>query len=525
MKKNKIINFLLLGMLIVLVSASLIGCQNKDNENSNNEVAETESNRVKEELVLVEREIASNTDPNFYPGSNHYLCNGAAETLFKIDEKGNVNPMLAKDSKQLDPKTWEISLRPEAVFWSGEPVNSKAVIKSLERTRKTNSRAISSLEGMSFTEKDDWTIEVKTESENQPVPLNLAYMELAIINADKAHDKVETMDMTGMYKVVEFEPKKRIVLEVNDNYYGKKPVIKRIVDEEISDNQARTLAAMSGEADIVRNISNESVAELRDNSEIVLYNIPASNTETIYLNLKRPYLQDEKVRQALSWGLNREELVLLGTENLSIPITSWLSSNPKYETERNIIYTKYDLEKAGQLLDEAGWKLNAEGKRTKNGEILKINLMTWGQDKALGEAIQSQWINLGIDSQVNYGDYSLIEQARETGEWDALIEAWQTYGSEYSLLSGQFSPDGVANYGKYNDDKTNQLLNELKTATDEDTVKKLSIEINRRVTEQAPSIFICPRVETTAVNSSLKGFKGHFRQFENVITADLYFAE
>ena len=45
MKKNKIINFLLLGMLIVLVSASLIGCQNKDNENSNNEVAETESNR------------------------------------------------------------------------------------------------------------------------------------------------------------------------------------------------------------------------------------------------------------------------------------------------------------------------------------------------------------------------------------------------------------------------------------------------------------------------------------------------
>lgn len=265
--KKKIIS---IAFVAVLALVLFVGCGNDKNTQDVSGQKSTEATKTvdtkatdQEELIFVEREIASKTDPNFYPGSSHYLANGASETLFKIQANGEVEPFLAKGSKQIDETTWKIDLRPEAKFWSGESITAQAVIDSLERSRETNVRALPFLEGISFTPIDDYSFEAKTERKNLNLPLSLAYMELSIINASKAHDSIETMDMSGMYKVVEFQPKKKIVLEINENYYGKKPTIKRIIHEEIMDNEARTLAASSGRADIVRGIPNESVAQLK----------------------------------------------------------------------------------------------------------------------------------------------------------------------------------------------------------------------------------------------------------------------
>ncbi len=477
----------------------------------------------KDELVFVEREIACNPDPSYYPGSNHYINNGAIETLFKVDPEGKVQPCLAKDSERVDEYTWKIYLRPEGKFWSGKPIDAEAVIGSLERSRKTNARALPFLEGLTFAILDPWSFEVKTARANLPVPLNLSYMELCIFNSQALHNSVETMDMSGMYKVVAFEPKQRMTLEINPHYYGKKPTIPRIIHEQIGDPETRTLSILSGRADMVFHISNESIPQLKKAKDVVLYTTPASNTQTIYLNLRKPLLQDIRVRQALSWGLDREEIVFLGTEGLSIPLTTWISSNPKYRDHQRDIYTHFDPEKAALLLDEAGWKLGKDGFRHKGNQDLAIKLMTWGQDKALGETIQHQWAKLGVKAQVQHGDYSLIQAARETGEWDATIEAWQTFGDEYSLLAGQFSPSGSANYGEFNDPTTNTLLEQLSETSTEKERRELTIKINARVTEQCPAIFICPRVQTSAIRDNLKGFVEHFRQFENAVNANLRF--
>lgn len=91
------------------------------------------------------------------------------------------------------------------------------------------------------------------------------------------------------------------------------------------------MAILSGDADIALNLPLESVNEIKNNENFNLYSVPAANTTTIYLNLQKDYLSDKNVRQALSWGLDRNELVLLGTEGQSIPVTTWISTNPKYK--------------------------------------------------------------------------------------------------------------------------------------------------------------------------------------------------
>ena len=416
------------GVIVVFAVWAFIAFQKGDEDpvaqksGSSDGAVSGERAPANEVLVLVEREIACAPDPSFYPGSNHYIKNGAGETLFKVDPQARVQPCLAKGSERVDAHTWKVFLRPEAKFWSGKEVDADAVIGSLERSRKSNVRALPFLEGLRFKALDKWTVEVRTKRKNAFVPLDLSYMELCIFNSESPHTSVETMDMTGMYRVIAFEPKQRMTLEINPLYYGKKPTIKRIVHEEISDPESRSLSMLSGRGDIVFHISNESLKQLEADPNVILHMTHASNTVTIYLNIHKPQLVDRRVRQALSWGVDRDEVVLVGTEGRSVPTTTWLSSNPKFRRHSRDVYDKHDPEKAAALLDEAGWRLGDDGFRHKDGKTLSFKLMTWGNDKAIGESVQNQWTKLGVKTEVHHGDYSLIEAARETGDWDGFIE-------------------------------------------------------------------------------------------------------
>ncbi|GAA3406895.1 ABC transporter substrate-binding protein [Paenibacillus hodogayensis] len=509
----------------IIVIITVLGCSNKAVPTSGeSDKASGEADKsAKQEFVVAGQEIAASLDP-VKPLTSPYLRNiGAAEALFKVNAKGEIEPALADSAKETEPTAWEIKLRPHARFWSGKPVDANAVIASLERSKALDLQAKPFLDELTFSKVDDYTVQVRTKRNHVQVPLNLSYYQTVIHNAEAKHDAVDTMDMTGMYKVVEFTPKQKMVLEANKTYWGKAPVIPRIVFEEIGDEQTRVLSALSGRSDVALNIAASSMARFAGHKEIRLSATPAANTQTIYINLNKPQFQDVKVRQALSWALDRKELVVFATEGQSFPITTWLSSNPAYAETRNSVYTKHDPDKAAQLLDEAGWKKGADGIRSKDGTPLTLRLMTWGGDKALGEALQNQWSKIGIKAEVQHGDYSLIETARKSGNWDASIEAWNTFGDELTLLTGQYGPEGSANYGGFKDEPTKLLLAQLAEATNQASRHELALKINQRVAEQAPVISLFPRPQITAVSQSLNGFEDHFRQFENVVNANLSF--
>jgi len=474
-----------------------------------------------QELVVIGQEINASLDP-VKPLTSSYLRNiGAGEALFKVNAGGEVEPSLAESATEVDPTTWEIKLRPEVRFWSGKAVNADVVIASLERSKSLDLQAQPFLNDLTITKLDDYTLQVKTNREHLPVPLNLSYYQTIIHNAEASHEDVATMDLTGMYKVTEFSPKQKMVLAINEDYWGRKPTIPTVVFEEISDEQTRVLSALSGRSHVTLNVPVSSLTQFKDNKEVYLSAAPAASTQTIYLNLSQPQLQDVRVRQALSWGADRDELVILAAEGQSTPVTTWLGSNPAYAEAKNAVYSQFDADKAAGLLDEAGWLKESDGIRYKDGKPLTVHLMTWGGDKALGEALQSQWSRIGVKAEVQHGDYSLIETARESGDWDASIEAWSTFGEEYAVLSGQYSSEGGANYGGYNDEETSRLLEELKKAGDRQSRHHLALQINERVAQQAPVISLFPRPQVTAVSSSLQGFEEHFRQFENVVNANL----
>lgn len=516
--------------LLAIVIITMTGCATTSNQTSdaakqaNGEATVTPSHSTggnKQELVVVGQEIAASLDPVKPITSSYLRLIGAGEALFKVNAEGRVEPELAASAAEVDATTWEIGLRPEARFWSGKPIDADAVIASLERSRTLDLQALPFLKELTFSKADDHRIRVKTSREHLPVPLNLSYYQTLIHNAEAAHDAVATMDLSGMYKVVEFTPKRKMALERNENYWREKPSIRRVVFEEIADEQTRVLSGLGGRSHVVLNVPVTSLAQFNDNSGMVLAAAPAANTQTVYLNLKQEQLADVKVRQALSWAVNREELVVLAAEGQSFPVATWLSSNPAYAEARTAVYDEFGPDEAAKLLDEAGWSLGPGGIRYKDGKALTLRLMTWGGDKALGEALQNQWSLIGVKAEVRHGDYSLIEAARQSGDWDASIEAWSTFGDEYALLAGQYAPSGSANYGGFDDAQTNEMLSKLEKASDDAARRELALRINERVAQQAPVISLFPRPQITAVNKSLKGFEAHFRQFENVVNGHL----
>ncbi len=481
-----------------------------------------------QELVIVGQDIAAGLDPVHELTSAYLRSVGAGEALMKVQADGTVAPELALSITQRTTTTWDIALRPNVTFWSGAPVDAAAVQASLERSRALDPQAAPFLDGLTFTVIDPLTLQVATATPNPLTPFNLSYYQLLIHNA-AAYGKqanpfeLTAMDLTGPYKVAEFTPKQAMVLVPNSGYWGTPPTLQRVRHEEVKDAQARVLAAQSGQADIVTGIPAEAAVTLQDDPLVSLMPVPAANTTTVYFNLQAPALSDVRVRQALNWGVDRQEVIDLAREGFSTPAASWLASNPAYPEAAQQGYPTFDLPKAQALLDAAGWTLGGESAmRSKDGVPLTIRLMSFGGEKAVSEVLQQQWTRLGVTVEVEHvDDYGLIQARRDAGDWDALIEAWSTFGDPQALLAGQFKAGGKANYGGFDDPEVAALFDQLATAVSDADRRSLILAINGRASEQAPIVALHPRPQITAVQPRVRGFEPHFRQFEHLVVPGL----
>lgn len=212
-------------------------------------------------------------------------------------------------------------------------------------------------------------------------------------------------------------------------------------------------------------------------------------------------------------------------EGLSEPVTVWLGSNPAYADIKNAFFDLYNPNEAARLLDEAGWELSDDGYRYKDGKPLAMLVRTFRNDRALGEAVQIQWERLGVKTNTQHGDYSLMTTAYGNGDWDGAIEGWGCYGDVVSLLNTQYGRNGAANYGHFTDARLDQYLSELGAAANAESRKEIAKELSLYIAEQSPAIYICPRPQITTVSNTLEGFVPHFRQFENVVNANLRITE
>jgi ABC-type transport system substrate-binding protein len=476
-------------------------------------------------LTLAVAKINATLDPAESLTTSYLRSYGAGESLAKIQEDGSVAPELAESIEQTAPDTWTVVLREGAVFHSGAPVDAEAVRASLERSAAENELAGDLLQGLTVTVIDPRTLTVRSTGPAPFLGYTLSHYELQIHNVAAYRALTgpagpADADLTGPFRVVGFDAEREVTLERNPDWWGPAPAVETIMVQQVADPEARAQIALAGQADIVDLLPSSAVPELEAADGLTLAGAPAANTVAVYLNPASPAapaLADQRVRQALAWAVDRVAVAEIAGEGLTEPAPSWLASNPAYPQADEQGFTRFDRELAGRLLDETGWVRGPDGRRAKDGVPLAFRLQTWGTEGPTGEVLQAQWDALGADVELSHVDNTLVQQARERGDWDAQTAAFTTLGNVPSLFAVQLTPGGSGNYGGYDLPQAVDLVERANAAADEQTRTAAVLELNALHAEVVPAVPVHPRPQATAVADRVGGFVPHPLQYENLV--------
>lgn len=246
---------------------------------------------------------------------------GIYETLFSYDENMNLQPELATGYKQLNDTGWEIQLRRNVSFHDGTKMDADAVIYSINRVLDppSNSRSSEYSFIKNIYKTDDYTIVVETNESYAPAIPMFTDTIMSIVSPEASDLDKEPVG-TGPFMFVSFEPGASIELVKNPDYWGgEEPKIDRVIIQYSKDATARTLLLKSGDVDITREVLQSEYASLEADPDINIVSRETLRTYFMYVNEgKAPPFDDVKVRQALNYALDRQEIVDTALEALPV---------------------------------------------------------------------------------------------------------------------------------------------------------------------------------------------------------------
>ncbi len=346
----------------------------------------------------------------------------------------------------------------------------------------------------------------------------------------------------GPYVVSELKLGSHVTFTANKYFYGKQPSIKKVIFKLIPNTGTLEANLRSGTIDMVSPIGfefDQALAfEKRIKADNLPYNMnfkPGVTYEHIDLNLSVPVLQDLKVRQALVYAINREEItkaLFEGKQRAAVhniaPMDPWFTDDPKKIT----IY-KYSKRDANRLLDEAGWKTGADGYRYKDGKKLSLQFMTTSGQKTretVQTLLQSQWKSVGVEVIIKNEPARVFfgETTRKRKFEGMALFAW-TSAPEQSprsnLHSSQIPTEKNSWSGQnqpgWSNKKVDEALDKLDLEFNSAKRKELAGQILKEYTAEVPVIPLYYRSEISVTPKNMQGYRlsGHLYHDSNEIEA------
>ena len=209
----------------------------------------------------------------------------------------------------------------------------------------------------------------------------------------------------GPYRIAEAVRGSHVVLVANPTWWGKPPAFKRIVVKVVENTSALEANLLSGAVDAIAgelglSIDQAIAFEKRHRDQFDVTFKPGLVYEHLDINLANPILADKRVRQALMLGLDRQALTAQLFDGRQ-PVADGPVSPLDWVHAADVPQWRPDLERAGHLLDEAGWSAGSGGMRhDSHGQPLTVDLVSTAGNRSrelVEQVVQSQWKRLGVD--------------------------------------------------------------------------------------------------------------------------------
>lgn len=490
-------------LLILAALLSLVGC-NQQSSNS------ADSATVKQLVYGMDSEIEK---VNPILDESQEIDTLLFRGLTKPDAENQVTPDLAESWDISDDQlTYIFSLRQDATWEDGEPVTADDVKFTFDQIQNPEINTPISGE---FNEIASVEVigpyEIKMTM-HRPFPPLLDKLKIGIVPEHLLRG--EDLNTTGFnqkpigngpFKLKSWNADHTITLERNEDYYGTIPKLDEVVFRAVLDANTRILQLKTGEIDLAL-VEPNQLASTKESDPYSVHEIPTADYRAVMYNFELPLFQDEQVRQAMNYAVNRDELVkgiLAGKgEAASGPLQkSWAGTS---DAEA---YT-YNPQKAEQLLAEAGWVKGHDGVLTKDGQRFEFELVSPIQDTvrvALANVVSEQLKPFGIVAKPKPVDRNAIKYNAE----EALIIGW---GSEfdpddhtYRLFHSSEIGDGRYNFGSYRNTKVDELLLLARTTTNQNERKAYYRQFQEELTIDPPYNFLVYLQALYGVNKNVSG--------------------
>ena len=236
------------------------------------------------------------------------------------------------------------------------------------------------------------------------------------------------------------------------------------------------------------------------------------STRMMIVNTTKGALQDKNVRKAIQHVLDKKaisESIFGGSE---LPAEYLLAKTVKYADVDTVVYD-YSLEEAGKLLDEAGWKLDANGKRMKDGKPLTIKLNynnSSVSEKSISKYFQQQLAKIGVDLVINGEEEQSYRDDMKAGNFEISFNiSWGTPYDPQSFFGGMRMPavygDYAAQEGLADKETIRNDIYEGLITTSEEKRQELFADVLKKLADEAvSSLDISTQVEILNLLQELK---------------------
>jgi peptide/nickel transport system substrate-binding protein len=422
-------------------------------------------------------------DPTTSPAAAiaRIVYNNLLEGLVKLNMQGEVIRALVQQySVSIDGTAYTFTLRPGVKFHHGRPLTSEDVKFTLERNRDPATghphRAYyEDIQEIKIV--DDRTFRIALRKPNAMFVFNLARANSAII-AKEAVERLKSHPIgTGPFRFAEWIRGDRIILTKFTDYYEPGvPSLDKVVFRFIQDPNAQVAALRAGDVDVIgAAMSPENAVELKSDPEFKVIEGFSTTDVIAAMNHSKAPFSDLRVRQAITYAINRDEVIKGSVFGMGQPIGSHMDPLNPYYIDLSHLYT-YDPQKAKQLLAEAGYPHGFEF-------TLKLAEPYLAYRRA-GEIIASQLTKVGLRAKI---------EIVEWGQWLARVYRQADYEMTVMGHAEPFDIGIYANpdyYFRYDNPKLRELLREADASLDDARRKSLYEQAQRLIADDAVNVFL-----------------------------------
>lgn len=494
-------------------------------------------------LVVGMTEAKGELLPAYYSTTyDGYLVDLMFDGLITNDKEGNPIMKVAESYEMSNEnKTYTFKLREDVKFWDGTPLTANDVaftytaisdpsydgrynsqVFELEGYEAYNAGDADHVAGIEVI--DDYTVAFtfQVAKANNIWKLGLGIMPEAHYGFAKGEsqsmrDKMNAMDIlgSGRYEFEKFEPKQFAQFKANDEWFGGEIKTKKLITKFTTvDTLMQELQA--GTVDIQLRVAakEENEIQLGEMGFVNVHPYQANSYGYMGFNLRDPRFAEKEVRQALTYGFNREAFIQIYYNgnatvcNTPISQVSWAYTN-------DVNPYSYNPEKAIEMLEAAGWvDTNGDGTRDKDGQELQFVWDTYTDSRYVETMIpmlQADWKKIGVGVEANLMDFNtLVEKVYTERDFDLYNMAWSLTtdpGSNYSTFHSKFDePDGNNSIGLRNPE-IDALLEDGVVEFDQAKRTAIYQEFALKMNEELPYMFISQTQDWDVANARVKNFQ------------------